>query len=275
MKLSRVAQRFNDTPCRESYTGDFLFNAQLGVYTDAVRDGVTTQRRILELAPDLVPPARRTIEFEGVHWILGLGNIDTWKGRAIRTKYPIHQSMGLANVMTPLELLSGTEGLRAHAGLVFTKTNKEVEESSNEYSQSTMYFSTSEPVMPEHIIRLNADHYITKETYPATAGHLGVIVEKVDEPILEVAQTQGKRNPITEQYEPGPDISVIRLRWQTDFQYYSLMTPTFERGDMKAITLSTPVHKVGDKLTMSDGVWKIISNDKKMGVQHLHMRRDR
>lgn len=275
MKLHRVAKRFNDTPCRDAYTGELLFKGQLGVYTEAVRDGITTQRRVLELAPDTELPPRGVIEFEGENWILGGGNIDTFKGTTIREKFPIHESKGLANVMNPLQFLEGEDGTLAHAGFVFVKTNKEVEESSNEFNQSTMYFSMSEQIKAHQIITQNDRTYIVKETYPATAGHLGVIVEEIDEPALEVVETKGRRNPITEQYEEGQKITIARLRWQTDFQYFSKMTPTFTRGDIQVITATTNAMKVGDKLTLRDGVWMVISRDIRDEVQYLHLRRDK
>lgn len=273
MKLSRVAQRFNDTPCNDSYTGEFLFHGQLGVYTEAVRDGITTQRRVLELAPNTELPDRKVVEFEGVHWIIGEGNIDTWKGKTVREKFAIQKSVGLANVATPLQFLNEEDGLLAHAGIVYVKTNKETEISSGEFIQSTMFLARSETVTSGQLVELDGRTYIAKESYLAAAGHLGVVVEELQTPIRDEAATKGKYNPITEEYEDGPTIKVVRLRWQSDFEYFSLMTPTFERGDMRAITLQEPKLKNGDKLNLSDGEWIVINREGKGETQHLHLRR--
>ena len=87
-------------------------------------------------------------------------------------------------------------------------------------------------------------------------------------------ESSGEYDPITETYKPGGVIRIVRLRWQTDFQYFSQMTPTFERGDMQAVTSVQSEVEVGTVLDLSDGPWKVVRVDLRNEVKYLHLRRD-
>lgn len=274
MKLHKVAQRFNNTPCNDAYTGEFAFFGQFDVYPEAVRDGISTQRRVLELAPYTVVPTRRVVEYEGTYWIIGERNIDVFRGKIIREKYPVQKSNGLATVKTMRQMVESLSGYEAHAGAVFTRTAKQVEESSGEFVQMTMYFANNEKLAPSNIVEQNGKFYIVREQYEASAGHLGVLVEELDQPFRETVESTGEYDPITETYQPGETITLLRLRWQTDFQYFSQMTPKFERGDMQAVTSETHDVETGTILSLSDGPWKVLRVDSRNDVKYLHLRRD-
>lgn len=274
MKLHKVAQRFNNTPCNDAYTGEFVFYGQFDVYPEAVRDGISTQRRVLELAPHTQIPPRRTVSYEDTVWIIGERNIDVFRGKVIREKFPVQKSNGLATVKTMKEVAEGLAGFQAHAGAVFSRTAKQVEESSGEFVQMTMYFANVETIRPSNIIEQSGRYYIVREQYQATAGHLGVLTEELEQPFIEEVESSGEYDPITETYKPGGVIRIVRLRWQTDFQYFSQMTPTFERGDMQVVTSVQSEVEVGSVLDLSDGPWKVVRVDLRNEVKYLHLRRD-
>lgn len=273
MKLKNVAKYFNDTRCYDSYSGVHLFDGQFNVYSEGVRDGITVQRRVLELEPGTPIPARRSVEFGGDHWLIGGRNFDMFKGELIREKYVLHRAEDLAQIHTVQTLLLNQTPHEAYGAQVWVKTAKQIEIDSEEFDILNIYFAQGEPVNPHHLVVIGGRTHLVKETYPATAGHLAAISERIDDPVVDTAKTEGKYDMVTEEYGVGSTFKVVRLRWQSDFKYMSQMTPKFERGDMQLATLTTNVVNAGSKIKLSDGDWYVIGTQDRDGARYIHVRR--
>lgn len=61
MRLHLAAQHFNRMPCNDGYTGAFLYNGQLALFDDSRRDSESSERRIIELAPELSPDRKSVV----------------------------------------------------------------------------------------------------------------------------------------------------------------------------------------------------------------------
>lgn len=274
MKLANAATYFNKTPCSDAYTGTLLFHGQLDVYDDSKRDGLTAQRRMLEVAPGTAIPPRRTVEFAGQRWLIGVQELDQFRGRTIREKYVLHQAEGLAEVRTLRQRLEGSAGTDAYAARLWVKAEKETEISSRSFNHLNLYFSRAEPVEAGQIVGLGGRDYFIRDVYPGAAGHLVAESEELELGAEETGTAVGGLawDPIRQEYAGDPvPVKVIRLRWQTSFEYFSQATKDFERGDMQAATLSAA--DTGTEIILADGKWRVQAVQIRGGVRFLHLRR--
>ncbi len=274
MRLSQVVRYFNHSKFFDSYTGEELGVGQLDVFDETKRDGLTAQRRIFEVAPDVDMPPRMAIQFHDENWIVGLREIDAFKGKVLRHKHVLHQAEGLAEYSTIKQLLEDAIPTKAYAARVWTKSSSEVEISSEKFAQLQIYFSRAENVRPNQIIKLSGKLHTVMSVYPAAAGHLVASSEELEDEALEVGNVPGtgQWNPITEQYEGGStQVKLLRLRWQSDFAYYSEATPDFERGDLQAACMTRLTN--GTEIELSDGNWTVKASQEREGVYYLHLRR--
>lgn len=272
MKLSTVAKYFNRTGFSDTYSQKALGRGQLSVFEDSVRDGPTTQRRVFEVAPDTARPARGVITIHGEPWVIGMSANDSYDGEVIRTKWIIVKSSGLAEVFTLKQILKDEDPLEAHAGLIWEKTNSEMEISSGKYNQLQFFFDINENVQKDNVVKLGGKLHTVMSVFPATAGHKAAVVEELQSGALETITTEGSTwDPIEEEYTGGSTSTLLRLRWQSDFEYFSQATETFKRGDQQAVT--TEALNNGTVLGLSDGDWVVISTQPRNGVQYTHIRR--
>lgn len=273
MKLSNVVKRFNNTPYFCAYTGDEMGYGQLDVWDDSKRDGLTVQRRIFEVEVGSPMPQRGVITFEGDHWLVGHLNKDLFRGKVHREKYVLHQAEEKVDYRSIKEHLEDAEGVGIFAARVWTKTAAQVEISSEKFNQMQVFTSRSEPVEVGDVFTFSEKQYISTEVYPSTAGHQVSICEELDAEALEVGEIIAEKyNPITEEMTAvKTPIKVFKLRWQSHFDYLSLATPNFERGDIQGATL-TPLDN-GTIVTLSDVRWKVQHMQPKGGVYFHHLRR--
>lgn len=266
MNLHQAAKFFDKLVCADAYNPDNTFVGQLDLYDDSKRDGVTVERRVLSVAPDVVMPERGVISFEGTYWIVGQKNIDSFMGKAIRHKYIIHNASGLGQLQTVKQLLT-TGGVLAYAAAIWVKDNKEVETSSKMYSFMNTFFANDEPVEVGKVLTLGPHRYRIKNVYPAASG-----VQVGEASIMPPANTVSVNYSATagQAYDPATDsygapvpatFNALWERFQDSYNYESASAPKFVNGDLLLVVeksnVATP--KSGDSLTLLGSVWTVIS----------------
>lgn len=273
MKFRDAIQRFNQTPFHDAYSGEELGYAQLDVFNDSMREGPTTQRRVLEVSVDQQPPTRRAVTFHDTTWLTGLEQLDAFRGEVVRKKWVLQKAEFKPTYYSLRELLEDGNGVDFYAAKIWEKTNAQVEISSAKFNQLVIYSGITEDIQRDYIIKEGNTYYTVMSVYEGATGHLASIVEQLDPDPLETVSI-GNRvwDPITETYiEEGGESKILRLRWQSDFQYHSLNTPTFERGDLQVASLEGQTN--GTTMELRDGSWRVVNSQPRNGVHYLHLRR--
>lgn len=274
MKLTNVVKYFNNTPYFCAYTGAEMGFGQLDVYDESKRDGLTVQRRIFEVEVGSPVPDRGVITFEGDHWLVGFKNKDLFRGRVHREKYVLHQAEEEVDYRSIKEHLEDVQGFGIFAARVWTRTAAQIEESSEKFNQLQVFTSRSEPVEVGDIFTFTKQQYIVTEIYNSTAGHQVSLCEELEKDTLETVNIKASTwDPITEEYaEQNREIKLFKLRWQTNFDYLSLATPKFERGDIQAAAVeSLPI---GTILELASGTWKVHYVQPRGEIFFHHLRKD-
>lgn len=266
MNLHDAAKFFDKTICADAYNPTSTFVGQLDLYDDSKRDGVTVERRILSVSPQVVMPARGVITVEGETWIVGHRNTDSFQGSAIRHKYVIHRASALGSLQTVKQLLT-SGGVSVYSAAIWVKDSKEVETSSKLYSFMNTFYANGEPVEPGKVLSMGTQRYRIRNVYPAASGvQVGEASVMPPANIVSVvysAKSGHVYDAVNDNYGTITPTTFNALweRFQDSYNYESASAPKFVNGDLLLVVeksnVVTPM--AGDSLNLLGSTWTVIS----------------
>ena len=260
MRLANAACYFDRMVCEDAYDPSApTFKGQFDLFDDTKRDGLTAERRILSAAPNVEIPLRRVITTGGHSWLIGNDMPDMFADEVIRNKYVLHRADSLAVIKTFDQILTGAAGTAAYASRVWVKGSKQVDTDSTVFDEFDIYFSPSEAVQDKHMVLLEGAWHLVRAVYPTQAGLVSALSEELPNPLESGTLNLRTYAPVTDTYTSSPlAVSVLRIRWQVNFTYRTVGTPTYLRGDESVVLLkSAAMPKVGDTLSLGDGTWRV------------------
>jgi hypothetical protein len=277
MKLSSAARHFDHQPLLDAYTSSLVGYGQLSLFDGSVRDGTTVERRVISTEPNLLMPPRRVVKSDDFFWIVGDFIPDFFGGSAIRHGYVVHQAQGLATIRTIQQALQNAAGTTAYAAVTWVKSAKEVDESSGMYNSANVILAPGEPLAAGNLVELAGHWYLARSVYTSSAGFLTGISDELPEPVFETVNYTSKvYNPVTDSNTTTTtSVKVLRLRWQSQFEYLSIGSATYERGDLQVMMLkglvATP--KAGDIVPLSEGNHRVLAVLDEGTHVSMHLRR--
>lgn len=278
MKLSNAA-RMGDTVVATDAYGTASVMVQYDPLSYSKIDGAQVTKRMVSAAPSVAMPARGAITIDGQNYLVGHGAPDYWKGRAIRVSYVIQGADGLANLMTIGQALAGTPPVTAYAAVVFNKYIGEMNDNSRMAPQYQVFLAGAEEAPEDSLTQLDGVWYLTKQSYLSSSGLRialsNVVADTPETPCFETV-TIGSRtyDPISDSYtSAGVSTKVFRLKWSENYEYLSVGTTPFQRGDIQVFMLKASTPKTSDLLTLSDGSWRILAVQDMGATWRCHARR--
>lgn len=276
MKLKRVARKFDNVQAQDAY-GTTTFMVQYEPMSFSKIDGTSVTKRMVSAAPEIVMPARGAITIDGEQYVVGHGAPDYWMGEVIRVSYVIQGATGLANLHSIASAIAQTSPVTAYAALVFSKYMPEANDNSRYPPQYQVFLAGSESAPADSLIQLDGKWFLVKQSYISTSGLRIALANELDEPAFETV-TYGDRtyDPVTDTYSTSnSSVRVLRVKWSEHFHYLTKADETYQRGDIQVMALKTSMPSVipSDLLTLSDGVWRVLSVQDEGTTVSLHMRR--
>jgi hypothetical protein len=262
MRLINAARRFDKTPCTDAYTGDPLFSAQFSLYDENKRDSEAGERRTLSCAADVTLPARRTIAAAGSKWIIGHGFPDTYKGQVIRVGYIAHEATALAQIQTLGQACRNEAGTAAWAAKAWIKNAGDNSASSVLTPQHDLHFAQGEPVTATSLVTIGSTLHLVRVVRDGPAGTLIALADQLPDLAIDTGSvaSDGAWNPLTES-NSGTTVAglrVLRARWQSLYEYRNSVAPKFSADDLQLVIAKAALTaQVGQKVTLSDGLWLI------------------
>jgi hypothetical protein len=245
MRLHDVANRFNQTECRDGYSGAVLFKAQVLPYDEVRRDSLTFDRRVFSVSPVTSVPARRVVRAMGQQWVLGEPSVDQFMGTDIRHGYVAQKAETQATLTTIGKMVNQQQGVPAWAGRAWVKNPAFSEQSSDLSVQYDVYLSSTETLQERDIINYLGEPMVVRAVHPSESGFLRATCEALSlSSFLTGTLTSGTWNPITETFAgTSQTLPVLKIRWQALFEYSSTLSPDFAAGDQQFAFSSTLVAK--------------------------------
>lgn len=282
MLLHAAARFFDKLECVDAYNPNNTFKGQLDLFDDSKRDGLTVERRILSVSPDVVIPPARVLIIAGTFWIVGDLSVDSFRGSDIRHKYVVQQATGglygyyedsIKQTLAPV-----------HVAAVWVKDLKEIETSSRLYGVFNLYFASTENIEVGQIVAAQNSLYRVRSVYLSAAGFKVATATEVPRANPSVVAYTPKSSvaydPVLDTYTPIGLPAVAQGLWerfQNSYFYESAAAPKYIEGDLLLTVSKTQVvtAEAGDSLTLLDRSWVVVSvHDNGTGCWELQVRRD-
>lgn len=279
MRLRDVAGFFDKTLAKDAYNPLTRFLCQLEPFDYVKIDGASVKRRVMSTVPGVNIPARGVIDIGGQRYLVGDSSQDHWEGGPVRNRYVLQGADSLATVTTIEETLGGTTGTSAYVSVEFNKYATDERDSSTYHPQYHIYFSGSEAVSDGDIITITAygitRYYLVRNANRTMAGLVDALSNHLEDPVIDAAGFSHKTyDPITDTYtDASSSVRCLRVRWQDHFRYLTQSSTSYERGDIQLLVPTSVTPEAGDTVTLSDGVWRVLSVVSGAGYWSLHMRR--
>jgi hypothetical protein len=260
MTLQQAARFFDDQTFTDT-NGTSTFLGQILPFSDSVRSGAATRRRILDVAADVTVPDKKTVtEAAGQIYILAAENRDYFRGEVIRSKYPVipvTDTYSLRDIGQVLAASGGTTGVYVAPSYI---RRVSAEDQADYTGGFMLYMSSYYSVVAGIIIYKSGDYYRVRAT--SHTDDIGFAVAEavyLDDPVstATVQQKGTVRNPATGNYnDPAAltDIDIFSEHIDLDYHHEALGFVDLAAGDLaisflkSAVSTITPGASVGDYL---------------------------
>ena len=264
MRLHDTVRRFSTETFLDVYDTSISFVGKIAPFAEIVNAGPSSQRRILEIAPDTVIPTTHVIiSPDDEIFIVADRNADYWENELIRYKYPIVPITGNGSVGTIGEILGSTESdTDVYAHTFFVRRELYEVERSDFLSGYEIYFANVHSFNRGDIANLGSEYYRLKtDTWIDGVGFSVVQAVKLESPIqsFNISSNSTVYDPVDDDYTVTP-LTAVSTFVEPLEQDYEFVSPSFsevEIGD-KAISVlksAAPNLTVNDKI----GTYRVIS----------------
>lgn len=274
MKLSTASRWFDKTIASDAYSPTVTFRCQLEPFDYVKVEGSAVKRRVMSTAVNAVLPARRTINIGGQVYLVGDTSRDHWNGEPLRDRYVLQGADDLVHIRSIGQVLANSAGTYAYASVDFNKYSTDERDNSNYHPQYHLFFGRSEAVPGGCVLEFSGRWFLVKNSYVTMAGLVDALSNELESPLTASATFKGRTyNPVTDTYTDTPTtVRSMRVRWQDQFAYRSMDTQDYERGDAELFVPLSVTPKAGDRVTLADGGWKVVSVQTKVDHHSLHVR---
>jgi len=240
MLLSDAAKSFDNQTFADAFTPATTFLGQFDAYQEMTRDGVSTQRRILSVAPTVSIPATKVISGVSGIFIVGNSHVDDFMGEEVRHKYIVHKATGLFAFGSTTQALANALSGSNYAGRLWLKDMKEVLVSSETYNLYNMYFSAAATTLARgQVLKYGTEYYRVRNVYESGAGFrvaeaAHILTGRVSTTYYQHNQENvGNYNSTTDTYTETAGVSLYTLqeRWQDFYHNDNEAAGDFEPGD--------------------------------------------
>ena len=268
MKLGRVAQRFNKTPCMDAYTGELAFMCQLAPYDDSRRDSVTIERRVLSVGPDAEIPWRRTVDTPQGRFIIGADQPDTFNGKLIRRSLIAQTAPFEVRIKTLAQVCLGQSSVLAYGNLLWLKNLAYTSQTSTLVPEYQVFLAAGEPVDPGCVLQIDLNLYFVRAIDAGAAGMLVLVVEQLPAGALADATVSVSEFDKIHGVSSSTDVDAqaLRLRWQSLYQYGNKLAPAYGPDEQVTVLAKSQVPSLptGSKIHYGSEVWAISAIDGQM-----------
>jgi hypothetical protein len=278
MRLSVAARYFDKTLCADAFALGTTFFGQLDVFDDSKRDGATVVRRVLSVAPTVVLPARRVLTIGAEQWLVGQNEDDSFAGAVLRRKYILQRADGVASIRTFGQAIAGAGGTDTYGAKLWVKDMKEIEVSSKLSGFFNIYLPSPETVAAGSVISLGGRLHVVRNTFKSSGGFLVTEGDELDAAAVLAGTYHGVTGyaPATDVVTAGATaVTLLRIRYQDDYEYANEAEPKFVVGDIKAYVRKSQIAtaRAKDKVDLSALSWLVESVSDENDCWGLHLRR--
>ena len=263
MNLHRTITKFMTDTFVDPYDSTSSIKGAVKVFNEVTNSGPSSRRRILETEPGVTLFTNRVVKRDSEIFLVGAANADTWRGEALRNKYPILPVDRTVVVATLAQILAPALPTRVtYSYPHYTKSISLDLQESEQGSNFTLFFSTAEAVAKGQIVIFSGNSYyrVRNDPYVDGAGFQVASAVLLSTPLQTLTLSRVGGYDVTLDTVTAASTASVSAFVEDAYLSYDHTSERFAQikpGD-KTITVRPSLPpKVGDSL----GAFKILSVD--------------
>lgn len=274
-ELVDVARHYDDIKFYDGYTGDYLFRGQFSSFAEASPEGSTARKRVLSVSPSVVMPSRRAVSFLGETWLVALGLVDGFDGKAIRRTHWMKLVTDTCQLLTPKQACLGLAGTSVK---VFREEYKYTVNSATDSEYDPFWslsLATVEGAQTGSFFKIGDLLLRARMVVRAKEDLDQALCDQLDTGYSTIGTFYtGTYNPITDAVATGSVLASVVIF--DSYQLYSYATAADEKmhtGDKALIVPQTSLTPVaGSRVAIDGRDWTILSVKPEQDCWALHVR---
>ena len=258
MKLKSAARYFDTDTVTDGYTGALLFKAQFSSYEQAAPDGSFQRRRVVSVAPGILPATRRVVTVQGMRWIMGELVTDAFRDKPIRQTSAAKEATDLFTLLTPAQAALKSAGTSIYGHKQYLKDTVNSVTDSNYDPQYEVFFGITENLKAGYFLKSAQQYLHIRILQYANEGYwVAVSDELATNPATDAEVTAtfaGVYDPVTEETTSQP-VTYTGRGVLDSYDSRRVDNINIKVGDVLLICLAnetTDVPAVGHKITAPD-----------------------
>ena len=278
MKLKSAARYFDNDTVTDGYTGALLFKAQFSSYEGAAPDGSFQRRRVVSVAPGILPATRRVVTVQGMRWIMGELVTDAFRDKPIRQTSAAKEATDLFTLLTPAQAALNNTGTPIYGHKQYLKDTVNSVTDSNYDPQYEIFFGITENLKAGYFLKSAQRYLHIRSMQFANEGYwVAVSDELATNPATDAEVTAtfaGVYDPVTETHAAGVTTTGVMLDMYKLYNFNTEADPRNQAGDMSLIVAKSAVTPKADQLVTIAGVdWKNIKFTPYFDAWNIQLRR--
>ena len=278
MKLKSAARYFDTDTVTDGYTGATLFKAQFSSYEAAAPDGSFQRRRVVSVAPGILPATRRVVSVQGMRWIMGELVTDAFKDKPIRQTCAAKEATDLFTLLTPAQAALKASGASLYGHKQYLKDTVNSLTDSNYDPQYEVFFAITESLKAGYFLKSASQYLHIRSVQFANEGYwVAVSDELARDPATDAEVTvafAGTYDPITETHAAGVSTTGIMLDMYKLYNFNTEADPRNQAGDMSLIVAKSAVTPANNQtLTINGVTWRNVKFTSYHDAWNIQIRR--
>ena len=280
MRLLNAAKTFNQDSVSDGYSGAFLFKAQFASYDAAAMGGNFQRRRTVSTVPSSSPAARRVVSVQGVRWVMGELQLDSYKDKPIRQSCSAKIVTDLFSLRSPAQAALRGTGIRdIYGSAEYTKHTTNTQTTSEYASFYEVTMGSVENIQTGCFLRSPTRYLHIRNVQIMPEGFVTLACDEISLDSSSVKNCEvtvtlaGAFDPITETEAAGTDVTGILVEMYQLYEYHTQSIDTTKSGDMSLILANTVTVTAGQLITLNSQAWRVINFTPYLDAWNVHIRR--
>lgn len=274
MKLSDVSRYFDTIETFDAYTRRLLYLTQPASFENGSVEGSTSKRRVLSMAPELVPPARRCVTLLGETWVVGDGSHDGLFNESLRQSFWMRKASALYTFQTPGQGALNTGGSMAYALREYLKDTVNASTDAEYDPQYLLSFAVGESVVKGGVVRTASELYHVRSVYLDLGGFKVAVCDDIAGSAVSAVFQGATYTPATDVWS-GSTVTTgaLLIEFVKLFEQRTPADSPYLAGDRVMLAATSAVTPVpGQRVTAGGQLWEVLTVTAYSDAWLLHLR---
>lgn len=274
LTLADASRFFDRTPVMDAYALEYLFDAQLDLYSDARRDSAPAYRRIMSVRPGTYIPASRVVSILGTRWLVGTMESDGLES-LYREKYVLHPAKSSLSVSRLSGFLTATVARLVWGDVEWVKDVKAESVTSAPTRLYSAYLQPDADVREYDVLWVGSLAYLVVSVHKSPSGFDVAECRALRDAAADATLNTRSYDPVAGSFTvPTPTtVRCLKVPREDLYRYDSQGSARNKEGDVTMVLPAGTTVATKDTLTLEGMAWSVLAVQAVGGAVLVHGRR--